>query len=61
MDELNKKLQALHDALADVLEVEPIEDCDSEEWEELFAECHNLQEAFEAVGTENGVVPEFQE
>lgn len=58
---LNTRLQDLYDILCQVINLSPEEgQAESDEWEELFAECVNLEQAFKDVGTEDGVVPKHE-
>ena len=59
---LNTRLQDLYDILCQVINLSPEEgQAESDEWEELFAECVNLEQAFKDVGTEDGIVPKHEE
>ena len=59
---LNTRLQDLYDILCQVINLSPEEgQAESDEWEELFAECVNLEQAFKDVGTEDGIVPKCEE
>lgn len=59
---LNARLQDLYDILCQVINLSPEEgQAESDEWEELFAECVNLEQAFKDVGTEDGIVPKYEE
>lgn len=37
------------------------EDAPNNEWEDLFAECANMQQAFENIGTCDGIIPDYPE
>lgn len=61
LSELNDKLQELYSVLTEVNELIPDTTCEDPDWEDLFAECVNLRQAFENIGAEDGSVPEFSE
>lgn len=54
--DLDTALQALYDAARNVLYRAPTEAKDNH-WEDLFAECANIVNSFEMVGTSSGIVP----